>query len=155
MLATTDGGRAWTPVDLPGPESAVTDGMQLLPGGDVELLERSRAAWFALSSRDGRTSDGPRAVPFGAPGPDGAYNRLSFTDRDHWALADGRRLVVTADAGLTWRAVEVDLPSGLAALRDLAALPGQTMGDGRRRGRLPQRAHDDGQRAALDAVGSE
>jgi len=123
VLATVDGGRSWSPIDLPVGEPAVADSLQVLGDGTIVLLERTRSGWVALASRGG-VWEGPRPVPIAPPGPDGETNRPAFTDHDHWAVADGGRMLVTADAGRTWRPAAVSLPDGVTMLRDLWLLPG-------------------------------
>ncbi len=58
-------------------------------------------------------------MPIGASRPGPGPDRPSFVDHDHWAVADGSRLRLTADAGRTWRVVEAALPDGFPALHDL------------------------------------
>jgi photosystem II stability/assembly factor-like uncharacterized protein len=124
VLATDDGGRSWSPVGLPEDEPAVADSLQVLGDGTIVLLERTRSGWVAVTSRDGGAWEGPRPVPIAPPGPDGELGRPAFTDHDHWAVADGARLLATADAGRTWRPVAISLPRGVTTLRDLWLLPG-------------------------------
>ena len=120
LLQTSDGGRSWSEVPLPLPTTALPTHVEVLSGGAAVLLAVSGAAWVALPSRDGgRTWEEPRAVPIGAPSPGSGPDRPYFVDHDHWAVADGTRLHVTADAGRTWGDVEAVLPEGLTSLHDL------------------------------------
>jgi len=125
LLATSDGGRSWSPVDLPLGEPAVAADLKLLPGGAAVLLMRTHSGWLALPSRNGgRTWEEPQRVPIGPPLPGGAYDRPSFIDHDHWVVAAGSRLRVTSDAGRTWRDVDVSLPAGITGLHDLWLMAG-------------------------------
>ncbi len=119
LLQTSDGGHSWSEVPLPLPATALVVDLEVLPGGSAVLLAGSGAALLALPSRDeGQTWEEPRAVPIGAQLP-GRPGRPSFVDHDHWAVADGSGLRVTADAGRTWRVVQAALPDGFTALHDL------------------------------------
>lgn len=120
LLVTADGGHSWSPVSLPLHEPAALIDLQLLPGGAAVLLARTPTARLAVPSRDGgRTWEEGRPVPIIAPSPGRSDDRVSFTDHDHWAVADGARLRVTSDAGLTWRDVPTSLPAGISTLHDL------------------------------------
>jgi photosystem II stability/assembly factor-like uncharacterized protein len=125
LFGTSDGGRSWSPVALPLGEPAALVDLELLPGGAAVLLVQARSGWLALPSRDGgRTWEVPRPVPIGPPPPGGGYDRPSFGDHDHWAVAAGPRLRLTSDAGTTWREVVASLPAGVTALHDLWLVPG-------------------------------
>jgi len=119
LLATSDGGRAWSPVDLPLRERAVFSELELPPDGSAVLLASTGSGYLALPSRDGgRTWEAGRPIPM-ASTPDRGENRPSFIDHDHWATAGGSLVHVTSDAGRTWRTVNASLPPGIAALVDL------------------------------------
>jgi photosystem II stability/assembly factor-like uncharacterized protein len=126
LYATTDGGRLWAPVGLPGAGSGVVPASLDFPlDGSLELLETTPSGRVVVSSREGSAWDGPRKVPFGFGEPrNGGNNRVSFTDATHWALADTRMLHVTSDAGQTWQDVEAALPAGISTLRDVWLLSG-------------------------------
>ena len=119
LLVTSNGGHSWSPVDLPLREPAALAHLELLRVGAAVLLAKTPTAWLALPSRDGgRTWEEGRPVPIATPAP-GQWDRPSFIDHDHWAVADGSRLHVTSDAGFTWHDVSTALPAGIAALHDL------------------------------------
>ena len=125
LLETSDGGHAWSPLDLPLGEPAVAADLKLLPGGAAVLLMRAQSGWLALPSPDGgRTWEEPQRVPTGPPLPGGAYDRPSFTDHDHWVVAAGSGLRVTKDAGRTWQDIDVSLPAGITGLHDLWLMAG-------------------------------
>jgi photosystem II stability/assembly factor-like uncharacterized protein len=119
LLATSDGGRTWSPVDVPIRETAVFTDLELLPDGSAVLVARTGSGTVALPSRDrGRTWEEERPVPITTT-PERGANRVSFLDHDRWATAGGSLLQVTSDAGRTWRTVHASLPSGIAALVDV------------------------------------
>jgi photosystem II stability/assembly factor-like uncharacterized protein len=119
LLTTSDGGRTWSPVDVPLRETGVFTDLELLPDGFAVLVARTGSGYVALPSPDrGRTWEEGRPVPITIT-PERGANRVSFTDRDRWATAGGSLVHVTSDAGRTWRTVHASLPSGIASLVDL------------------------------------
>ena len=120
LLATSDGGRTWSDVSLPLAGPVLFLDLQLARDGAAVLVALAGTTYLAVPSLDGgRTWEEPRALPIAAPAPGGSASRLSVIDHDHWAVAAGATVRVTADAGRSWRDIATALPGGITALQDV------------------------------------
>src|SRR5215467_2504985 len=119
LLLTFDGGRTWSPVELPLSEPAMFTDLELLSDGSAVLVARTGSGYLALPSRDGGlTWEGARPIRI-LTTPNRGENRTSFIDHDHWATAGGSLVQTTSNAGRTWRTVRASLPRGVVALVDV------------------------------------
>lgn len=118
-LMTSDGGRTWSPVNIPLHEAAGFTDLELPSDGSAILVAKTGSGYLALPSGDGGlTWEEARPIPI-VTTPDHGPNRVSFIDHDHWATAGASLLQMTSDAGRTWRTMHASLPAGVVALVDV------------------------------------
>ncbi len=136
LLRTSDGGKTWRVIEVPGPPGAGTasgdttgvdcgstrcalDPTFFGSRGVVTVIGQWEAPYTVTSDDGGITWGSPRPMPFSSPGlmP---TPWLQAQDPIHWWVVDARgALHETSDAGATWREVTTHVPSGYT-LADVA-----------------------------------
>jgi photosystem II stability/assembly factor-like uncharacterized protein len=99
FAVSADGARTWRPAgEPPSPGSVI--GVAAASPSTVVVAAASGASWLY------RTGDGGRswATVYTELTGGAAFEDLRFVDATHGAVVIGGRLLVTADAGLTWSA---------------------------------------------------
>jgi photosystem II stability/assembly factor-like uncharacterized protein len=111
VTVTSDGGQTWHTIsgpDLPSTFKIAMRGQSIVAWGGSHIAGSQYRTLFALSS-DGGKSWTRRNGPSGFERPN-VQNTFDAADASHWAVASGRALRFTDDAGRSWQ-TRPDMPN--------------------------------------------
>ena len=128
LLRTSDGGKTWRVIQLPGPAGAPANGADTAVDcgstrcaldpvffgsrGVVTVIGQGVAPYTVTSADGGLTWGSAHAIPFSSPAAM-PTPWLEPRDPDNWWAVDAAgSLYTTNDAGITWRHIASSLPDG-------------------------------------------